>query len=398
MRSLSIFIGSMFAAVCLICRMPFIETETRLLDLCNGEGVLEFTDGSSSVANNDIERISASPMRNYYYNLRDNFGYNEIGSCGYVALGMLLTYYDSYYNDAIVREQYDADASMANIGEYNSVSSPGSNECTIETSLFESYIATLINDYSSTSLHANLVKIGDELGYTRTGCQYSLGTTPDILENVLNEYLLSNNLIDEEKWFVNKYSNDNYNSMVPGKNYTYSDMMTESVKEYLKLDIPVLLSIRGSSGGHVVIAYDYDEIEDIIYANFGWHSYGHHENVFSYGYNYIRGYITLSPYDLHTHCDNYIVDGENICSCALPNHTHEFTCKSISSTMHQKTCFCGYSVNERHVFSNRGTGRYVKYLICGSCGYMKPDDGGFYPIIQTSVNQMIAEEVIRYEN
>ena len=246
----------MFAAVCLICRMPFIETETRLLDLCNGEGALEFTDGSSSVANNDIERISASPMRNYYYNLRDNFGYNEIGSCGYVALGMLLTYYDSYYNDAIVREQYDADASMANIGEYNSVSSPGSNECTIETSLFKSYIATLINDYSSTSLHANLVKIGDELGYTRTGCQYSLGTTPDILENILNEYLLSNNLIDEEKWFVNKYSNDNYNSMVHGKNYTYSDMMTESVKEYLKLDIPVLLSIRGSSGGHVVIAYD----------------------------------------------------------------------------------------------------------------------------------------------
>ena len=32
----------------------------------------------------------------YFFNLSENFGNNKKGSCGYVAIGMLLSYYDSF--------------------------------------------------------------------------------------------------------------------------------------------------------------------------------------------------------------------------------------------------------------------------------------------------------------
>lgn len=373
MKSLSISIGSLFAAISLLGCFPSFAGRAQLLDMCAGEGTFDLVDNaSSSLTSEEMERINSSPMKNYFYNLRDNFGYNQIGSCGYVALGMLLTYYDSYYDDSMVKEQYDAEAEMVNYDEFDTASSPGSTEQSIAVVSNQSYIDTMIEDYSNVSLHANLIKVADSLGYANG----DLGTTPDIVEDVLIEYLNDNNGIDESRWLINKYSNDNYTSYVPGENYTYSDMMADNVKEYLKLGIPVLLSIRGNSGGHVVVAYDYNEATDTIYANFGWHMSAYHEDIFSYGYNYIRGYITLNPYDLHTHCNNYIVDNVWTCSCSLPNHEHKFTYKSKSATLHTKSCTCGYSELESHIFNKRGTGANSKYVICGDCGYMKLSSGG----------------------
>ena len=46
-------------------------------------------------------------MESYFDNLTMNHGYNIIGSCGYVGIDMLLSYYDTYLSDNIVPEQYD---------------------------------------------------------------------------------------------------------------------------------------------------------------------------------------------------------------------------------------------------------------------------------------------------
>lgn len=49
-----------------------------------------------------------SNFKNHYFdNLTYNFGVNYKGSCGYVAMAMLLSYYDTYISDDIVDEQYD---------------------------------------------------------------------------------------------------------------------------------------------------------------------------------------------------------------------------------------------------------------------------------------------------
>ena len=65
----------------------------------------------------------------YFKNLRENFGNNAFGSCGYVAIGMLFSFYDAYWNDDIIPSQYDVNAQYipstnSNVVPYNT-NSPG---------------------------------------------------------------------------------------------------------------------------------------------------------------------------------------------------------------------------------------------------------------------------------
>lgn len=47
-------------------------------------------------------------LQSYYDNLTYNLGMNYQGSCGYVAIGMLLSYYDTYLCDDIIDDSYDS--------------------------------------------------------------------------------------------------------------------------------------------------------------------------------------------------------------------------------------------------------------------------------------------------
>ena len=49
--------------------------------------------------NHDYDKQYESFLQAYYENLKYNFGMNYQGSCGYVALGMKLSYYDTFLND-----------------------------------------------------------------------------------------------------------------------------------------------------------------------------------------------------------------------------------------------------------------------------------------------------------
>lgn len=363
----------------------------ELLDYCLGEptNLTDIVDPSSS-NDTEIERIASSPIKNYFHNLNLNFGYNEKGSCGYVALGMLLTYYDSYYDDAIVPEQYDATAHLSYEDQYKSSSSPGSKEWYVANlpNKVDDYIELLVDQYANTSLHAKLISIGNDL-------KYKLGTSPDSIYNILNKYLEDNQQISSDDWVITKYFHNKYKDKVPGKNITYSQMMLNDIKMNLKLGIPVLTSIRiDDDNGHVAIAYDYDEQSDKVYAHFGWHNKGYHSYIFNYGYSYIRGYITLTPVKLHTHSNNYILQGIETCSCKLPNHIHSYQYKSKNSLKHTCTCFCDYTTEKVHKFTKRGTGAYLNYVMCEDCGYMKLDDGSLTPIRPTS---LVTKPEINYE-
>ena len=47
--------------------------------------------------NGDEDIYQKDKFASYYFlNLQNNFGYNTHGSCGYVAVAMLLSYYDTY--------------------------------------------------------------------------------------------------------------------------------------------------------------------------------------------------------------------------------------------------------------------------------------------------------------
>lgn len=44
----------------------------------------------------------------YYYNLSTNMPENVLGICGYTALSMLLSFYDTYWNDCFIDEKYES--------------------------------------------------------------------------------------------------------------------------------------------------------------------------------------------------------------------------------------------------------------------------------------------------
>lgn len=52
-------------------------------------------------------RFSANPGMSTYFQNLVNIGANEYGSCGYVGIGMLLSYYDTFWCDDFIDEKYD---------------------------------------------------------------------------------------------------------------------------------------------------------------------------------------------------------------------------------------------------------------------------------------------------
>ena len=61
----------------------------------------------------------------YFSSLTDNIGNNTKGSCGFVAFGMILSFYDTYWDDCIVPEIYDNSSELVSESILECECSPG---------------------------------------------------------------------------------------------------------------------------------------------------------------------------------------------------------------------------------------------------------------------------------
>lgn len=52
--------------------------------------------------NDDSISLNNYYATHYFYNLKNNFSNNLVGSCAYVALSMLLSFYDTYWDDSYI--------------------------------------------------------------------------------------------------------------------------------------------------------------------------------------------------------------------------------------------------------------------------------------------------------
>ena len=82
------------------------NTEKDVLTQEEHLSYLEEALSSSTIYSSSIVEYH-SYITSYFDNLTYNLGMNYKGSCGYVAIGMLLSYYDSFLDDNIIPEQYD---------------------------------------------------------------------------------------------------------------------------------------------------------------------------------------------------------------------------------------------------------------------------------------------------
>lgn len=242
------------------------------------------------------DTISQTTMSKYFQTLYKYSPLNEAGTCGFVSLIQLLSYYDTFINDDIIEEKFERrDDYIDPRTPDEKIMSPGV--------LRKSYVGIL---YGSPQDWVKKTKEEDyqtELIYRWNEICQDKGA---LKEDQRKEYQLSMNAFNT-RIFAN-----NCLSIEPETNYILNGNGTDIeawIKNQIDNNTPVLLNILKSLGdddGHAVIAYDYDE--NGIIANFGNGSESTHQYVYGAEYKFIESALTLE-FDAAGNTNNYVIGG-----------------------------------------------------------------------------------------
>ena len=342
----------------------------------------------------------------YFYNLRENMGYNYIGSCSYVAISMMLSYYDTYWDDTIIDDSYDLN-SLFEKTEYvdgiltyskltlsNFENSPGIREnerlpfdeserlgLSDEERLTEEQYYQLVKNQSNRDRYFHYYLMGmmitEEFYASRTSQNINpFGLGREDRENLIEDYL-----------------------NISGAKLTYETVTTD-IENYIirnvSQGIPVMIAVdlADQNTGHALIVYDYDVSTGKLYAHMGWtDGYDESDELVTYthvdlssiNYTRIKNATTFIPTDVHSHAYNYANwDGSTYCSCYFPIHSeHEHEYAQIAGDAVNHKYKCGCVANE----VNTSEHRYTAYQsvdgvyhnkVCTDCGYSVTSEHDMY--------------------
>ncbi len=296
---------------------------------------------SKNVEKNQPNTRSTNYVPDAYYFENDTTFYGTNGypyaeSCSYVAVGILLSYYDTFLNDNIINDYYDRGYSEV-FSDYYS----------LDTSSYD--ISPGIDD----DFHSYLINLGRGAGYT-----------------AYNECVLDYFQIDN---FVEDYFDDLYNISVSVTTASYLYVnKTKFCKDAIDAGYPLIVGIYDFDeliDGHSVVVYGYEN-NDII-AHFGWNGYCH--SAINPYYYAVAHYFDISA--SHVHSDNYtcqIGSGSNKCSgsmcpCGRKLITHtSASYNSLNNTSHSVYCSkCDYVGLEQHTYVYSGGNQ-----VCSKCGHI----------------------------
>lgn len=257
----------------------------------------------------------------YFSRLVKNRGVNSKGSCGFVATGMLLSYWDTYWNDGIIPEIYEENQPIPNnyIEVDNLLSkSPGIKQEpeSITNSSNEDYYNN-ISDNGKTYFQFKLMDLFQQnirpFKYDAEKGGHSYGLTHNDCKQFYQYY------------FWDYLGLDASECTIGGSNSSDSSKNRQNVIDLVKQGIPVLLGVsttnnteKGGKGGHYVIAYDYDANTDELYCNFGEKLGGTHDTIEDHDYEIYDDYIYVKLNSAHVHSNNYFYTdstGEKVSKC-----------------------------------------------------------------------------------
>lgn len=344
----------------------------------------------SSTANNTFKTYSTF-MEAYFEGLYKNFGDNDKGSCGYIALSMILTYFDTFLNDNIVPEKYD----VPSYGDYKNMivrdDSPGAQRDSIynHTNLTATEYYNEIEMLENYSLQAKLICIGNYPHhiYNFNDNKYPCGTFLSDRVRVLQTFLETESKLNRNQYGIT-YRDETYSS--------------DSIKQYIINEInkgyPVLAAIENSKGSHACVAYAYDNTTDEIIFHSGWHGYSTRQTMSQMGYSTYKSAMTFFPHVEHVHSNNYAVkrqDNPNeydyYCSCSdkIITYKHDacdFTdSETVTADGHTGYCICGKSQTAPHTYdsSYKNTRNEKTHTAYCSCGRSKTESHLWKPFSST---------------
>lgn len=321
----------------------------------------------------------------YFDNLTTNFGKNYKGSCAYVAIGMLLSYYDTLLNDNIVPEQYDVISSGFDtniISRHNSpgtlsenISDPNNNKSNYkyatEMTALEYY--TSISAIAEHSLHAKLITLGAETThYDFNDNDNPCGLSTFYIDFITNRFLTNVSGFTAEK---------DYEIYSMSRSKAESNAVRGQIISYLNSGLPVLIGVVDkNNNGHGCIAYDYDAITDKIYCHMGWGASTTHVTIESQGFQYYVYAMAVNFKIGHNHPQNYEVVSLNnnkaqvatYCICSddiLAIHNHSYNYSGHGATTHFLNCSCGIKKTQNHIYThsytNTDSSTHIAYCGCG---------------------------------
>ncbi|MDE5896844.1 MAG: hypothetical protein K2H43_03395, partial [Clostridia bacterium] len=344
----------------------------------------------------------------YFFGLTKNFGDNTHGSCGYIALSQILSYYDSFLDDNIIDEKYDVESESASTNFLLERNSPGTLDDTITEEDLKSIGVSIEDSVEKTrkklsatnyyriiekkkdiSLHAKLISIGYDLGfYNQAGRDSVCSSNSDEWRQIVNVYLTSRGYKTGFDYNFGKVSSS-----------TSQEGIVKFTKDMIDRDLPVILTFQEQERElpHAAVAYDYDD--NYIYVNMGYHLSGYTRYGISIKYDQIRGadILEFSPNVQHSHSNNYRYNNPETnesktyctCSCAIITYKqlhHDFNVgyQSIplnpanpiysDLTNHKALCECGNFILEKHVWKSvQGGVTANKYKVCEKCKVITND-------------------------
>lgn len=258
-------------------------------------------------------------MKTYFRHLYTNMPENDFGSCGFVSLISCLSFYDSYYNDGIINEKFDAESCGTTIEEV-AKKSPGVTKVRNEISM-DGLTEDEINDYKKSFIISNkLTDFQYDLiyAYNRNVLKRSLDSLLyETSIGMWNYQSLLNAYYGENKITFNYVSSTIYGENA--KSLSVQTQMKQYVYDMLDKGIPVVLHVVDDRNDkkmyyHSIVAYDYGI--NSLDCNFGYNnSYFSDINLNQQNY-----YITeAGRFDLvgfyETHSSNYVINGRPYCGC-----------------------------------------------------------------------------------
>lgn len=249
---------------------------------------------------NDGTYIDNTYASYYFSNLRDNFGNNAFGSCGYVSIGMLLSFYDAYWDESFIANSYDVVSNYTidrqPLADFylvpSNADSPG-----IKFEPLSLFSGATVEDYLSIASenkdtyfqfklfdlakqHFGAINFDEASG--------ALGLSGEGIYELVDYYIHDYKGYSDSDVVVNLYNTTSASQM---KSYVISNINEGN---------PIILVAKqpNTSKAHCVIAYDYNSSNREIYVHTGWRDENNgvaltHVSLSDIGYTDIISAVTL---------------------------------------------------------------------------------------------------------
>lgn len=295
------------ASLCIFSSKISVTHDDHITNAFVGGTISQETYNRALERNTDHVFTNDCYMSQYFLNLTDNFPLNSHGSCGYVAISMLLSYYDTYWSDGFIPEGYETTSEVASFTDTGiptyTVKSPGATRYdygSIDKVPTRLYLERSLQNYTK-DFQALLFSIAENTyGEIPLDSSLTIGTTFDQMLNILDTYLFK---------YIGMPT-----SMLSIKHETDRDNVWDFTIEQLRMGRPVIVR-SNQFGGHVSTAYDYDPMGGILYGHAGIDGLNHVPLGNRVGTDWYDATVIVTDFD-HQHTNNYIAASETYCPCA----------------------------------------------------------------------------------